>query len=82
MNPFVNVLHMFFNVVSVHVDCSARHQIDHSHEPCCSNHRTCLGLIRECFTCYLPLYDVTAAAFEWDASLEVVHVLFLLCVSS
>ena len=62
------------NVVTVCVDCSAGHQKNPSHEPCCNNHRTRLELIRECCTCYLTLYDVTTAS-EWTALTEVVDVL-------
>ena len=67
-------MNLVINVVTVHVNCSARHQTDLSHEPCCNNRNTHLGLIRECCTCYLTLYVVTAA-FEWTVLPEAVYVL-------
>jgi len=68
----------FVNVITVCVDCSSRHQRYLSHDPCCNNHRTCLILIYECWTCYRTLYDVTTAS-KWTAQSKVVHVL-LCCV--
>ena len=60
MNLVVDVLQVFFNAVTIDVDCSAEHQKDISLEPFYNNRRTHLGLIHECCACYLTFYDVTA----------------------